>query len=300
MRKKIAIFGLILIMGLAKLVMAEVCERIVPYVSPPDGSPPGARNGHVLVYSMGGNEQFVFGGFDQNTNLWVLRYEGDTWRWENTGDRGDDTPSQRGGHSGTFVSKGAGQDYIIIFGGSQSFLGVATDSTTYRLPDPWDWGSEWEILDTTQTAPSNAPPAMAEHTAVYDFDDKMVVFGGYTSISPVVIASSETYTLDFIVDPASWTKVNPIDRPPARYGHSAAWTPMGIMVFGGKDNSEELLNDCWKFESLGNNWEEIDVTGDKPPARWQHTAVYLDPTPGETGGMLILDFAGARLRSGGI
>ncbi|MFB0528059.1 MAG: hypothetical protein ACETVT_04210, partial [bacterium] len=202
MRKKIAIFGLMLILGLGNLVMAEVCERIVPDGSPPVYSLPEKRNGHMLVYSMGGNEQFLFGGFGQNTNLWILRYEGDTWRWENMFDKGDDTPSARGGHSGTFVSKGPGQDYIIVFGGSQSFLGVVSDSTTYKLLDPLNWVSEWEILGTTQTAPSNAPPAMAEHTAVYDFNNKMVVFGGYTSISPVVIASSETYTLDFSVDPA--------------------------------------------------------------------------------------------------
>ena len=277
MRKKIAIFGLILIMGLAKLVIAQVCERIVPY-----GSPPDKRDGHALVSSMGGNEQFLFGGFGQNTDLWILRYEGDTWRWENMDTKGGDTPSQRGGHSGIFVSEGPGQDYIIVFGGSQSFLSVATDSTTYKLPDPRNWGSIWEILETTCTIPS----ARAEHTAVYDEGmNRMVVFGGYTNS---VTASSETYTLDFSVTPASWTLVNiPGVKPPARYGHSAVRGTEGVMVFGGRNESEEFFNDCWRLKIWENNWEEMSVTGDEPPARWQHTAVWMDPSPGETGGMLI-------------
>ncbi len=283
MRKKIAIFGLILIMGLAKLVMAEVCERIVPYVSPPDGSPPEKRDGHALISSMGGNEQFLFGGFDQNTNLWVLRYEGDNWRWENMGTKGPDTPSQRGGHSGIFVSQGPGQDYIIIFGGVESPLDVPVDTDTYKLLNPWDPFSQWEILETTCTIPS----ARAEHTAVYEYSNKMIVFGGYTSIAPVV-ASSETYTLDFSTTPASWTKLNTSgDIPTARYGHSAVWTPMGMMVFGGKDDSGDLLDDCWELEFSLENWTKTNITGDKPPARWQHIAVWMDPSPGETGRMLI-------------
>lgn len=274
----VAISVLILIFTLGKLAMAEVCERIAPY-----GSLPDKRNGHVLISSTGGNEQFVFGGFGQNTNLWVLRYEGDNWRWENMGNKGTSAPSQRGGHSGIFVPKGAGQDYIIIFGGSQSFLGVVTDSTTYKLEDPWNWVSEWKILQTTGTVPS----ARTEHTAVYDFNNKMVVFGGYEG-NPIS-ALDETYFLDFGVEPASWTKVNPGSKPSARYGHSAVWGEGEIIVFGGKNDSGELLNDCWKFQSWSEpkDWQEINVAGDKPPGRWEHTAIWLDPSPGETGGMLI-------------
>ena len=276
-----AILALVLIFLLGKLVMAQVCERIVPYGSPPDGSPPDKRNGHVLVSSPGGNEQYVFGGFDQDADLWILRYEGDTWRWENTDTRGADTPSERGGHSGIFVPE-AGQDYVILFGGSQSFLSVPTDTCTYKLEKPWDWGSQWEILETTNTV----PPLRAEHTAVYEFSEsKMVVFGGYDNSS---VASNTTFALDFSVTPASWTEVNILgDKPPARYGHSAAWTTMGIMVFGGKNESEEFFNDCWRLRLWDKDWEEMNVTGDEPPARWQHTAVYLDPSPGETGRMLI-------------
>jgi len=279
MKKKRAIFGLILILGLGKFAMAEVCERVVPY-----DPPPGGRNDHALISSMGGNEQFLFGGFSQNSNLWVLRYEGDNWRWQNMGNKGPNPPSARGGHSGVFVSGMGTQDSIIVFGGSQSFLGVASDSTTYKLEDPWNWLSQWEVLNTTGTIPS----ARAEHTAVYDFGSKMVVFGGYTGGSPVS-ASDETYFLDFGVGLSTWTEVNPVTKPPARYGHSAVLGEGDIIVFGGKDNSEELLNDCWKFQtgSEPKNWQKVNTTGDEPPARWEHTAVWIDTLVEETGGMLI-------------
>ena len=280
MRKKIAIFGLMLILVLGKLVMAQVCERIVPY-----GSPPDKRNGHVLVSSMGGNEQFVFGGFDQDPDLWILWQEGETWRWEYVVAKGT-APSSRGGHSGIFVSEGLGQDYIIIFGGVESPLDVPVDTDTYKLLNPWDPFSTWEKLITTGTVPS----PRAEHTAVYEGGmKKMVVFGGYTSPGPIV-ASTDTYVLDFSVTPASWTKLNPSGGiPSARYGHSAVWAEMGMetgmIVFGGKDSFGNLLDDCRKLNLQGDNWTEIPVTGDKPPARWQHTAVW---TWGEQGGEMII------------
>ena len=279
MRKKIAILGLILILGMGKLAMAQVWEKIEPYGTPPDGTLPDKRNGHVLVSSDG--DKFVFGGFGQDSDLWILRQEGgETWRWENMGADGAEIPSGRGGHSGIFVRQAPGNDYIIIFGGSESLLGVLVDTDTYKLPNPGGWDPQWEKLETTGTVPS----ARAEHTAVYDNgSNKMIVFGGYTA---GVVPSSETYTLDFIVDSATWTKVNPLSSPPARYGHSAVRGTDGIMVFGGKNNGE-FFNDCWRFRLWENEWKEIDVTGDKPPARWQHTAVWMDPSPGETGGMLI-------------
>jgi len=266
MRKKIAILGLILILGLGKLAMAEVWERIIPF-----GNPPSKRNGHVLI------QQFVFGGFDQDNNLWILWQEIDTWRWENRS-AGGEAPGPRGGHSGIFAH---GLDNsIIIFGGSQSPLGAPSDIVTYRLENPWDPSSTWEKFSTE----GSTPTARAEHTAVYDEGmNRMVVFGGYTDITPEIVASSETYTLDFNVTPASWTKVDTSGEIPARYGHSAVWANWRMVVFGGKDSSDSLLDDCW--ELVESTWTKISVTGDKPPARWQHTAVWI---PGEfPGGMLI-------------
>jgi len=266
-----AILGLILIFTLGKLVMAQVWERIIP-----SGTPPDKRNGHVLI-SPGGSEQFVFGGFDQDDDLWILRREGgENWRWENM-DAGGDTPGTRGGHSGIFAYNF--DSSIIIFGGSQVFEGVLVDSATYRLEDPWNWDSAWEKLSTGGAPPS----ARAEHTAVYDYNNNMVVFGGYTSPD---VASSETYTLGLGVGPpAQWTKESTSGAIPARYGHSAVWADWQMVVFGGKDSSGGLLNDCWRLES--SSWFEISVSGDKPSARWQHSAFWIPGGPMESGGMLI-------------
>jgi len=280
MRKKIAILGLILILGMGKLVMAQVWQKIVT-----SGTPPDKRNGHVLI-SPGGSEQFIFGGFGQNNDLWVLKERGETSEWERRDTIGT-APSVRGGHSGIFVPEDGAvvEDSIIIFGGSQNFEGVLVDSETYKLEDPWQWQPQWEKLTIQGTAPSSR----AEHTAVYEQgSNKMVVFGGYTDGG---LASSETYTLDFNVFPASWTEVNILgDKPSARYGHSAVlgdWQQM--IVFGGKDNSGDMLDDCWWVDLWSKDWNEIYVPGGKPPARWQHTAVWIrgDPMTMEPGGMLI-------------
>lgn len=281
MRKKIAIFGLMLILGLGKLAMAQVWEKIEPYGTLQDGTLPDKRNGHVLICPDG--DVFVFGGFDQNNDLWILRQEGDTWRWENMGASGTDIPSGRGGHIGIFVREGPGQDYIIIFGGSEKFEDVLVDSATYKLEDP-RWSPVWEKLTTTGTVPS----PRAEHTAVYDYSNKMVVFGGYTNTGSIV-ASSDTYTLEFGIAKSTWSKLTTSGNIPARYGHSAVWTEMGMetrmIVFGGKDKDGNLLDDCWELQE--SNWNEVPVVaGDRPSACWQHTAVWMWGPPGE-GGMLI-------------
>ncbi|HUW23225.1 MAG TPA: kelch repeat-containing protein [bacterium] len=268
-----AVLGLILIFTLEKLVMAQVCEELKPVGASPDG-----RNGHVSV-SSGGSEQFVFGGFNQNTDLWRLREEGEgNWIWENTGTREPNTPSERGGHSGIFAN--GFDNSIIVFGGSASPLVAPSDIVPYKLANPWDGSSKWEKLVPV----GFFPPPMAEHTAVYDNNDnRMIVFGGYKAIDPVV-ALNETYTLDF--DLAFWPLVNPGDKPPARYGHSAVWTGGQMIVFGGKDNSQEFLDDCWQFDPGLNSWTPVPITGDKPPARWQHTAVWKWE-PMEPGKMII-------------
>jgi len=266
MRKKIVIFGSILILGLAKLVMAQVWERIIP-----SGTPPDKRNGHVLI------QQFVFGGFDQDNDLWILREEGGgNWRWEYVAVKGT-APFSRGGHSGIFAYDL--NNSIIIFGGSEDFEGVLVDSATYKLEDSWSWNPTWEKLETIGTAPSSR----AEHTAVYDESEKMmVVFGGYTSTEPVVGVSSETYTLNLGVSPpAKWAKLDTDEEIPARYGHSAVRGGMEMMVFGGKDNLGNLLDECWELDLQGNKWTKISVTGNKPPARWQHTAVWIWGEQGE-------------------
>jgi hypothetical protein len=280
MKKKIAILGTILVLGLGKLVMAQVWERIIP-----SSTPPGKRNGHVLVVSNG--DKFVFGGFGQENDLWILRQEGgETWRWDKSTAKGE-APNSRGGHSGIFAREdGLTDDSIIIFGGSESFLDAPIDNDTYILPNPWDSNSDWKKL-----APGGVPPSLrAEHTAVYDeWNHEMFVFGGYTDTDPIV-ASNETYNLDLWITPAQWMEwFIAGEKPPARYGHSAVWGQIWgvgqMIVFGGKDNSEELLDDCWRLES--NEWYEIDVTGDKPPARWQHIAVWIMGDPGEQGKMII-------------
>ena len=101
MRKKIAIFGLMLILGLGKLVMAQVWEKIEPYGTP-----------------------LIFGGQDENEeyldDFWILREPvpggPPYWRWEKIYSIGD-LPSKRSGHAAALGGGWEGQQ-MFIFGGS--------------------------------------------------------------------------------------------------------------------------------------------------------------------------------------
>ena len=68
--------------------------------------------------------------------------------------------------------------------------------------------------------------------------------------------------------------------PPSRAGHSAVLYQDRMIVFGGKDEDNNKLNDIWAFDFPTNKWSEIQLSEAnylKPTTRSGHSAcIYND------------------------
>lgn len=96
-----------------------------------------------------------------------------------------------------------------------------------------------------------------EHAACAT-DSEMVVFGGFKEGE----RCNEIHTYGF--NNNTWTKINPDKSSPMpcpRAGHSIACSIDSttnhqiMLVFGGKDDENQKLNDLWKFDFTTKMWE---------------------------------------------
>eukprot|EP01135_Chromosphaera_perkinsii_P002858 Nk52_evm13s229 gene=Nk52_evmTU13s229 len=114
----------------------------------------------------------------------------------------------------------------------------------------------------------NRPENIIGGTFVHiDSTTSFFFFGGETASSAVV---DTIYKLNF--DELQWSIVTPPlgAKPPARTEHCAVSYQDGFLVFGGKSQSGELLNDIWFYSSSQNSWTSLSSAGSVPEGRARH------------------------------
>lgn len=119
------------------------------------------------------------------------------------------------------------------------------------------------------------PLARDDHTAVV-YEGSMVIFGGFTSDGE---RSNDLYRYHFKDN--KWERVSVLgqDAPAPRAGHSALVFGDSMVIFGGRDQDSNKLNDIWIFNFSTYQWEEIVITDEelKPSPRSGHSAcLYKD------------------------
>ena len=88
----------------------------------------------------------------------------------------------------------------------------------------------------------------------------------------------------------SWSPLTPAgDGPAARSGHTWNGDPAAAQayLFGG-DGGTGVLGDLWTYDLSSDTWERIETIGPAPPARTQHTAVWVDDV-----GLIVVGGRGA-------
>jgi N-acetylneuraminic acid mutarotase len=149
-------------------------------------------------------------------------------------------------------------------------LGVTTTAgvttTTEALP-------AWTEL----TPPGDVPPPRGASPMVYVAGSTRVfLFGGVQVDSGLNDTWQYNPAIDF------WTNVNPAGEvPSARAGHfMAAYgvdrleVPDVILLFGGLQPDQTLLNDTWSYEPATSTWTELSPDGEVPSARAVGSMVY--------------------------
>lgn len=77
---------------------------------------------------------------------------------------------------------------------------------------------------------------------------------------------------------ATWTQVAPNGGPPAaRDGHSWSVDPSSAVayLFGGR-GAAGALDDLWAYDMTADAWQQLDPPGDRPTARYDHAAAWID------------------------
>ncbi len=128
---------------------------------------------------------------------------------------------------------------IVLFGG----LGASND-----FCDTWEWdGTSWTDMNATLTTGFHC-----NGHAIASLGDTIYLFGG-------VAAGSDTWAYDG----ASWTQVSTVG-PVGRAFASMTTYGDKIVLFGGEEDANHILNDTWEWD--GSTWTERSVAG--PPPRW--------------------------------
>jgi N-acetylneuraminic acid mutarotase len=83
----------------------------------------------------------------------------------------------------------------------------------------------------------------------------MVIFGGFVNGE----RSNEIYRYYFKEN--RWERVKPIgrDQPNPRAGHSCVLINDSMIIFGGKDEDNNKLNDVWEFDLASYQWNELKI-----------------------------------------
>ena len=99
--------------------------------------------------------------------------------------------------------------------------------------------------------------------------------GTYVTLATSALATvvKGAYTLTTTFTPAIWFPTSPTGAPEARTEHTAVWTGVEMIVWGGQDGNSIAKNTGARFDPVTNTWTPIATAG-APSRRWLHTAVW--------------------------
>lgn len=204
---------------------------------PASGSAPLSRAGASLIHDAGRQRTVLVGGL-----------AGEIWEW-------DGTAWTSAGNQLTFARTNAVTWFdpslaaAVVYGGLRQ--NYAPDTSV------WTWDGTQAALRLDETRPEQ------RSNYAFCFDSQRgdaVLFGGNISVSGIDDDSTWTFRN------RSWTKQNPLIRPPARTFTTATYDAIrGVgLVFGGQRNNS-LLGDLWEWN--GSAWQPLPQTSGPPVRR---------------------------------
>lgn len=146
------------------------------------------------------------------------------------------------------------------------FVGVERERTAENgdpsLCPPFPQQALWQPLEAI-----NAPPPRRDAAFVYDVSrNRVLLFGGRRA----GVALDDTWALDLTT--LTWTPLGDgaVPRPPARFSMVAGLDQAGdrLLITTGQATDGSVFNDLWALNLSTDEWEELAVAGEAPPARY--------------------------------
>lgn len=228
---------------------------------------PSRRAGAMMVFSPRTSEEpsqmILFGGSSTgvgsslNNETWSLNLDEQNPDWIKINYSSLTPLTRRAYGTMTFDSaKTSGQ--IILFGGLNDQGTILNETWSFDVKT-----QTWTQLNLQNASGLPLPRYFA--SMAYDpIIQKTVLFGGTNGS-----AFADTWTYSGVSN--KWAKVKPSVSPVARYNASMAFeslssTTGNIILFGGLNADNKLLNDTWSFD--GTSWKNLIADGEaNPPAR---------------------------------
>jgi N-acetylneuraminic acid mutarotase len=269
---------------------------------------PTGRSRHSAIWT--GSEMIVWGGEDGNYNHLMgvtntgAQYHPSTDRWTRTSL--SNAPSARSSHATVWTGT-----EMIVWGGFDYFGGLTTGgrynpsanswiaTSTINAPSDlygyygykavWTgtrmiiWGAHSDIFDNlsnvgrryhpgTNTwagmSTSNAPTARTNYSAVWT-GSEMIIWGGTNAHRTEYFNTGGRYN----PSTNSWIRMSTLNAPAPRAHHTAVWTGRDMIVWGGYDDSRDLLNTGGRYHPATNSWTATS-TVNAPAGREAHSAVW--------------------------
>jgi N-acetylneuraminic acid mutarotase len=173
-------------------------------------------------------------------------------------------PERRTSHTATWTGV-----EMIIWGGQGVFTQPAPNSVDKVLAD----GSAYDPLADAWTPISTAgvPPAARGHSAVWT-GSRTIVWGGRDGFALTISTVSSGGAYDPVAD--AWTLTNVATAPVARAWHTAVWTGVEMIVWGGRNSTiVPPVQSGGRYAPAGDSWVAT-TTGGAPSGRFDHTAVW--------------------------
>jgi N-acetylneuraminic acid mutarotase len=172
----------------------------------------------------------------------------DTWTATST----INAPAARRRHTAVWT----GSEMIVWGGEDQSFNLLSTGGRYNPSTDSW-----------APTNTTNAPSARYYPTSVWT-GSEMIVWGGTTQGSGVGLNTGARYN----PGTDSWIATSTTNAPAAREAHTAVWTGIEMIIWGGADDVN-FLSTGGRYNPSSNSWAATSIANATSP-RAAHTAVW--------------------------
>jgi hypothetical protein len=113
------------------------------------------------------------------------------------------------------------------------------------------------------------PPGRRATALAYDPEREVAVLYGGRNEDPTTPVLSDTWEWSSFT--RTWEKVLTSGNPGPRYGHAMVWIGDRMILFGGRDQNDDVSDETWEYTVTPRAWSRLDFdAGHRPSARYEH------------------------------